>query len=108
MSEAQITALMWPVYLISALLVWWLASSLMLRGEHQAKRILRLMLAVVLFTPTLTLSQGQLTLLPASIALFFELLAHHPLGAVKALLPWCLAAGIVLVIDALLHDRDTV
>lgn len=106
MTEAQITTVMWPAYIISALLLWWLASSLVLRGSSQFKRLLRLMLAVMLFTPTLTLSQGQLTVLPATIALVFELLAHNPLGAVKALLPWCFFAGIALVIDATMR-RNT-
>ncbi|MEO6698935.1 MAG: hypothetical protein ABIR53_04910 [Paraperlucidibaca sp.] len=106
MTEAQITLLMWPVYIVSALLVWWLTSSLLLRGSSQFKRLVRLMLAVLLFTPTLALSQGQLTVLPATIALVFELLAKNPLGAVKALLPWCFMAGIVLVIDAMLRRSD--
>jgi hypothetical protein len=106
MTEAQVTWLMWPVYIVSALMILWLTNSLLLSGNSHFKRLVRLMLAVMLFTPTLTLNHGQLTILPASIALVFELLAHNPLGAVKALLPWCFMAGIVLVIDALLQRND--
>lgn len=104
MTEAEITTLMWPVYLLSAGVVWWLASSLLLRGSSRVMRLLRLLLGVMLFTPTLTMSSGQLTLLPTAIAVIFDLMAHQ--GSLKSLLPWCFAAGLVLSIDALVHSES--
>ena len=108
MTEPEFTLAMWALYMVSAVIVWWLASSLFLRGDSQLKRISRLLLAVLVFTPTLTLQHGQLAVLPATITLFFELLAHNSVGAVKALLPWCLVMGIVLVVDAAISRNDAV
>lgn len=108
MTESDFTMAMWALYVVSAIMVWWLASSLLLRGDSQFKRISRLLLAVIVFTPTLALQHGQLAVIPATITLLFELLSHNSIGAVKALLPWCLVMGIVLVVDAAISRNDAV
>lgn len=66
-------------------------------------RVTRLLLLVMLFSPALMSEQGNLYVAPSLMALLFQLLMKSPPGMLKAILPWLLFGGLVLLIDARLQ-----
>ena len=63
--------------------------------------LLRGLLAVGLFTPGLVAADDQVYLVPACIAVLFNILAHSWMGVVKSSLPLFLAGVLVFAVLAL-------
>lgn len=91
----------WLAYLVSAAVLYrvFLSPHLPVWFPN-SERVTRVALLVMLFSPTLLTEGGQLSLAPALLMLFMQVLAKAPLGIVKALLPWLLFGGLALIIDA--------
>ena len=64
-----------------------------------------IILAVLLFCPTVLFDQGQVALAPASFVCLVELLARDPVAALHAALPLLFVSGISLLVDAARRDR---
>lgn len=89
-------AIAWGIYVLMAVLLMagferYLAGLITVRRLRIA---LRALLAILLFTPGVV-SADHLYVVPASIAVLFNLLAHSRLGLLQALLPLLLAQTLV-------------
>lgn len=77
--------------------------------HRQWRVLLRCLLAIVLFTPGLVAAGEQVYVVPACVAVLFNLLAHSPMGVVKSALPLLLAGLIVFgaffLIEALHREK---
>lgn len=98
----------WLAYLLAAAVLYRIFLSPHLSVWFpNSERITRLALLVMLFSPTLLVEAGQLSLAPALLVLLMNLLAKSLPGIVKALLPWLLFGGLALIIDAGRLRRET-
>ncbi len=91
----------WLAYFVSAAVLFrvFLAPHLPVWFPNST-RIARILLLVVLFSPTVLVEDGELSLAPALLVLLMQLLAKSLPGMLKAMLPWLLFGGITLLVDA--------
>jgi hypothetical protein len=96
----------WGIYLLMAALLMagferWLAG---LIAERRLRIIVRSLVAIGLFTPGVV-SAEQVHVVPACIAVLFNLLIHSGAGMFKAALPLFAMAALVFGVLALLEGR---
>lgn len=99
--------LAWILYLLMAALL--LAAYERYVALHLANRRLRVslraLMAIGLFTPGFVSSAEGLSVVPACIAVLFNVLAHSGPGLMKAVLPLLLSTSLVFAVLWLLERR---
>lgn len=91
-------AIAWALYIgMAALLMFGYERYLTpyLDGHDELRLFLRVLLAILLFTPGFVLDSGSIYLVPACVGVMFNILAHKPVGVMQAALPLLLAATVV-------------
>lgn len=101
-------ALAWLLYLLMAALLQfgyerYVAPHV---GNRRLRVSLRALMAIGLFTPGLVSSAQGLSVVPACVAVLFNVLAHSGTGLMKAALPLLLATVLVFGLLWLLEQRD--
>lgn len=69
--------------------------------DRRWRALLRSLMAVALFTPGLVSADEQVYVVPACVAVLFNVLAHSWMGFVKSSLPLLLAGGLVFAVLSL-------
>lgn len=98
-------ALAWIVYLLmAALIVAGFERYLAAYFSRQPRLFLRALLAVGLFTPGFV-SAGTVYMVPACVAILFNILSRSGLGLLKASLPMLLVSTVVFGVLLVLEKR---
>lgn len=101
-------ALAWLLYLLMAALLQlayerYIAPHV---GNRRLRISLRTLMAIGLFTPGFVSSPAGLSVVPACVAVLFNVLAHSGTGLMKAALPLLLATALVFAVLWLLEQRS--
>lgn len=103
-------AIAWVLYVLMAVLfmvAYERYVTVFLQARRQLRIFLRVLLALLFFTPGVVVHDDMIYLVPACVGVMFNILSHKPLGVLQAALPLLVASTVVYALLFAYEARRT-